>query len=191
MRARRSNSIVGDVMQCAPADALTVIVGTLGKIKERVYDFIWNLNDPSRAGLCLPLGMAMYCIGWWRRWGWERSFLSGCRGDGIDINQRVPRYAKNRLLRVGRADDSIRHPDNLERPTLRAASRPLQWSGSTLGYFGPLLASHSAYEQMRKMLAEFGMTPGSRSRVTKAPTEEADLRDVREEAAKLKVSGTH
>ena len=47
------------------------------KIMERVYGLVWNLNDPLRAGFCLPLGVAMYCIGWWYGWVWELSFLSG------------------------------------------------------------------------------------------------------------------
>lgn len=34
--------------------------------------------------------------------------------------------------------------------------------------------ANAAFDQMRKMLIEFGMTPSSRSRVIKAPTDEAD-----------------
>jgi uncharacterized membrane protein len=49
----------------------------MGKIRSRFYKFIWELNDPKRAGLCLLLGGAMYAIGWQRGWGWELSFLSG------------------------------------------------------------------------------------------------------------------
>jgi len=49
----------------------------MGTIKKRLYNFIWELNDPSRAGVCLPLGGVIYAIGWWRGWGWELSFLSG------------------------------------------------------------------------------------------------------------------
>jgi uncharacterized membrane protein len=49
----------------------------MGKIKEQCYHFIWNLNDPKRAGLCLILGAALYAMGWWNGWGWELSFLCG------------------------------------------------------------------------------------------------------------------
>lgn len=49
----------------------------MGTIKKRLYNFIWELNDPSRAGVCLPLGGLIYATGWWRGWGWELSFLSG------------------------------------------------------------------------------------------------------------------
>ena len=49
----------------------------MGKLKDRLYTFIWNLNDPWRAALCLPLGLALYAFGQWRGWGWELSFLSG------------------------------------------------------------------------------------------------------------------
>jgi P27 family predicted phage terminase small subunit len=34
--------------------------------------------------------------------------------------------------------------------------------------------ANAAFDQMRKMLIEFGMTPSSRSRVSKTPTDEAD-----------------
>jgi hypothetical protein len=50
---------------------------TVGNIKEQFYRFIWELNDPKRAGLCLLLGGAMYATGWRRGWGWELSFLCG------------------------------------------------------------------------------------------------------------------
>jgi uncharacterized membrane protein len=49
----------------------------MGKIKERLYNFGWRLNDPSRAGICNPLGVAIFGIAWWRGWGWELAFLSG------------------------------------------------------------------------------------------------------------------
>ncbi|MFZ5450634.1 MAG: DUF1345 domain-containing protein [Thermodesulfobacteriota bacterium] len=49
----------------------------MGMIKERLYQLIWNLNDPWRAGVCLPLGGVMYGIGLWCGWGWELSFLAG------------------------------------------------------------------------------------------------------------------
>jgi uncharacterized membrane protein len=49
----------------------------MGKIREQCYYFIWKLNDPKRAGLCLILGGAMYAVGWGRGWGWELSFLGG------------------------------------------------------------------------------------------------------------------
>jgi uncharacterized membrane protein len=49
----------------------------MGKVRDRLYQFVWELNDPRRAGLCLLLGEAMYAFGWWRGWGWELSFLSG------------------------------------------------------------------------------------------------------------------
>jgi|WetSurMetagenome_2_1015567.scaffolds.fasta_scaffold188669_1 uncharacterized membrane protein len=49
----------------------------MGKIRTRLYYFIWNLNDPKRAGLCLTLAGVMYAFGWSKGWGWELSFLSG------------------------------------------------------------------------------------------------------------------
>jgi uncharacterized membrane protein len=49
----------------------------MGKVRDRLYQFIWELNDPKRAGLCLLLGGAIYAIGWRRGLGWELSFLSG------------------------------------------------------------------------------------------------------------------
>jgi uncharacterized membrane protein len=49
----------------------------MGKIRTQLYSFIWNLNDPRRAGLCLLLGGIMYADGWWNGWGWEISFLCG------------------------------------------------------------------------------------------------------------------
>lgn len=49
----------------------------MGQIRTRLYNLIWNLNDPWRAGFCLPLGGAMFSFGWWRGWGWELSFLAG------------------------------------------------------------------------------------------------------------------
>ena len=49
----------------------------MGKIISRLYKFVWELNDPKRAGLCLPLALMMYGLGWWRGWGWELSFLAG------------------------------------------------------------------------------------------------------------------
>jgi uncharacterized membrane protein len=54
-----------------------VTEATVGKVREQFYHFVWQLNDPKRAGLCLILGVAMYAMGWWRGWGWELSFLSG------------------------------------------------------------------------------------------------------------------
>ncbi len=47
----------------------------MGKIRDRLYKFVWELNDPKRAGLCLLLGGAMYAFGWRRGWGWELAFL--------------------------------------------------------------------------------------------------------------------
>ncbi len=49
----------------------------MGKIRTRLYHFIWNLNDPKRAGLCLILGGVLYAVGWSQGWGWELSFLCG------------------------------------------------------------------------------------------------------------------
>ena len=49
----------------------------MGKIRKRFYDFVWNLHDRVRAAFCIPLGVAMYCIGWQSGWDWELSFLSG------------------------------------------------------------------------------------------------------------------
>lgn len=46
-------------------------------MKDRMYDVIWNLDDTRRATICLPLGLAVYAIGWQRQWGWEVSFLCG------------------------------------------------------------------------------------------------------------------
>jgi uncharacterized membrane protein len=43
----------------------------------RLYKFIWNLDDPHRVALCLPLGLLMYGIGWWCGWVWELGFLVG------------------------------------------------------------------------------------------------------------------
>jgi uncharacterized membrane protein len=57
--------------------ALLVMGATMGKIRTQLYLFIWNLNDPRRAGLCLVLGGALYYIGWRNNWGWELSFLCG------------------------------------------------------------------------------------------------------------------
>lgn len=37
-----------------------------------------------------------------------------------------------------------------------------------------LTIANTAFDQMRKMLVEFGMTPSSRSRVSKAPTDDGD-----------------
>jgi P27 family predicted phage terminase small subunit len=37
-----------------------------------------------------------------------------------------------------------------------------------------LTIANTAFDQMRKMLIEFGMTPSSRSRVTKAPSDDGD-----------------
>jgi uncharacterized membrane protein len=49
----------------------------MGKIRKQLYNFIWKLNDPKRAGLCLILGGGIYAIGWRNGWGWELSFLCG------------------------------------------------------------------------------------------------------------------
>jgi uncharacterized membrane protein len=49
----------------------------MAKIRTQLYQFIWNLNDPKRAGLCLILGGVMYAVGWSQGWGWELSFLFG------------------------------------------------------------------------------------------------------------------
>jgi len=49
----------------------------MGKVRDGLYQFIWELNDPKRAGLFFLLGGAMYALGRWRQWGWELSFLSG------------------------------------------------------------------------------------------------------------------
>jgi uncharacterized membrane protein len=49
----------------------------MGKIRTRLYHFIWNLNDPRRAALCLILGGVLYAVGWSEEWGWELSFLCG------------------------------------------------------------------------------------------------------------------
>jgi uncharacterized membrane protein len=48
----------------------------MGKVRDGLYQFIWELNDPKRAGLCLLLGGAVYALVWQRGWGWELSFLS-------------------------------------------------------------------------------------------------------------------
>ena len=45
--------------------------------RSRLYQFIWELNDPKRAGLCLLVGGVIYAYGWWRGWGWELAFLGG------------------------------------------------------------------------------------------------------------------
>jgi uncharacterized membrane protein len=47
------------------------------KIHPKPYHFIWEFNDPRRAGLCLLLGGALYLLGWRRGWGWELAFLVG------------------------------------------------------------------------------------------------------------------
>ena len=47
----------------------------MGNLSKKLYRFIWELNDPKRAGLCLLLGGALYFLGWHRGWGWELSFL--------------------------------------------------------------------------------------------------------------------
>ncbi len=49
----------------------------MGKIRAWIYNFIWNLNDPRRAGLCLVLAGLVYLLGWRSGWGWELSFLAG------------------------------------------------------------------------------------------------------------------
>jgi uncharacterized membrane protein len=49
----------------------------MGKVRTRLYNFIWNLNDPRRAGLCLILGGVLFAVGWSKGWGWELSFLFG------------------------------------------------------------------------------------------------------------------
>ena len=49
----------------------------MDKIRTRLYHFIWQLNDPKRAGLCLILGGMIYAVGWSKKWGWELSFLWG------------------------------------------------------------------------------------------------------------------
>jgi uncharacterized membrane protein len=47
------------------------------KLKEIFYYFIWNLNGPKRASICIPFGVGMFLIGWRLGWGWEVSFLAG------------------------------------------------------------------------------------------------------------------
>ena len=47
-------------------------------IREKLYRFIWNLNDARRAFYCFLLGLAVNAMGkWWLHWGWEVPFLSG------------------------------------------------------------------------------------------------------------------
>ena len=46
-------------------------------LQQRLYHFVWHLNDPKRSSLCLPFGMGMFFLGWMWGWGWQVSFLAG------------------------------------------------------------------------------------------------------------------
>jgi uncharacterized membrane protein len=49
----------------------------MGKLQQSLYQFVWHLNDPKRASLCLPFGIGIFFLGWTWGWGWEIAFLTG------------------------------------------------------------------------------------------------------------------
>jgi uncharacterized membrane protein len=50
----------------------------MSKIRDKLYNFIWELDDHWRVAFCVPLGVVLFFIGWkYRAWGWELSFLAG------------------------------------------------------------------------------------------------------------------
>ncbi len=49
----------------------------MAKLKTNLHQFIWHLNDPKRAALCIPFGVGMFLLGWHWGWGWQVSFLAG------------------------------------------------------------------------------------------------------------------
>jgi uncharacterized membrane protein len=50
----------------------------MGKMKERLAHFAWNLHDRRRAGICVSLGVVVaVLVNQFLGWKWETSFLSG------------------------------------------------------------------------------------------------------------------
>jgi uncharacterized membrane protein len=50
----------------------------MGKMKERLSHFVWNLHDRRRAGICFSLGIGVAVLfNQFLGWNWETSFLSG------------------------------------------------------------------------------------------------------------------
>ena len=49
----------------------------MARLKENFHQFVWHLNDPKRAALCVPFGLGMFLLGRQWGWGWQVSFLAG------------------------------------------------------------------------------------------------------------------
>ncbi|MGD0218090.1 MAG: DUF1345 domain-containing protein [Desulfobaccales bacterium] len=52
--------------------------GLMGKMKARLFQFVWNLHDRRRALICSSLGLVVSVLSCWLLgWMWEISFLAG------------------------------------------------------------------------------------------------------------------